>query len=184
MSTRRVSFNKVVTVVRIPCREDEWSSGPRRTSLAESMRVVAREMNSIDGKVKNQTIGAGLRGEDDVIKRMVISRHTESLSRKLYDHPSVKYVCVNTAMEDVKYDDASLRDKIVLDFLNSVVRGVSSKNEWTDGVSDGPLYILLNPSPDDFIGNMDHCLVVHTEARRQEGRIPSVQMVLDLGLDR
>ena len=185
-SGRRVSFNNLVTVARVPCKEDEWESGPRLVSLAESMRAVVREMNSIDGKIKNDTDGwygwGG--GEDDVIKRMVLSSYTEALSRKIYDHPSVNHVYVNTDMKGVRYDDAGLIDKVVLDFLNSLVRGVSIKSKDTGDICDETLYILLNPSPDDFVGDMDHCLVIYTEARRQKGRIPSVQMALDLRMDR
>lgn len=155
-SVRRVSFNNTVTVARIPCKEDEWSSGPRRMSLAESMRVVAREMNSIDRNIKNDTIGAGVGGEDDVIKRMAIYNHTKTLSKSIYDHPSVNHVYVNTDMKGVRYDDARLIDKVVLDFLNSLVRGVSMKSKDTGDICDETLYILLNPSPDDFVGDMDH----------------------------
>ena len=185
-SGRRVSFNNMVRVIRIPCKEDEWESGPRLVTLAESMRAVVREMNSIDGKIKNETGGWFSRGggEDDVIKRMVLSSHTEALSRKIYDHPSVDHVYVNTEVNGVGYDDAGLIDKVVLDFLNSLVRGFSMKSKDTGDSCDETLYILLNPSPDDFVGDMDHCLVIYTEERRKKGRIPSVQMALDLRMDR
>lgn len=184
-STKRVSFNNVVTVCNIPCKEEEWIEGPRRMSLAESMRVVAREMNKVDNNIQNDTVEVGLGGgEDDVIKRMVISSYTETLSKIIYDHPSVKHVAVNMDMDEIKYHNASLRDKITLDFLNSMIRGISTKEGDPREISGDTLHLLLNPSPDDFIGDMDHCFVVHTEAYRKQSYIPSIQMALDLRMDR
>lgn len=184
-STRKVSFNNVVTVANIPCKEEEWVDGPRTMTLAESMRIIVRKMKILGIDLKNDTVENGLGGgEDDVIKRMVVSSYTETLSKIIYDHPSVKKVDINIDMDEIKYDNASLRDKITLDFLNSLIRGISSKNHYTSDIPGETLYILLNPSPEDFIGDMGHCFVVHTEAYSKQGYIPSVQMTLDLRMDR
>lgn len=180
---RRVSFNNTVSVLRIPCKEDEWYSGPRRMTLAESMRVVVREMNNIEYNIQNDTGGTAM-GEDDVIKRMVLSICTEPLSKIIYDHPSVTHIEINTNMDDVIYDDASLGDKVVLDFINFVVRGVSAKDNGDSDVYHSTLHILLNPSAHDLIGDMDHCLIVQTEAYGRKGGVPSIQMALDLRMDR
>lgn len=153
-------------------------------TLAESMRVVMKEMNKIDFNIKNYTSEVA-RGEDDVIKRMVLSNHIEPLSKIIYDHPSVTHIDININMDNIIYDDASLGDKVVLDFLNYLIRGVSVKEDnRVSDVYDNTLHILLNPSPDDLVGNMDHCLIVYTEEYRRKGNVPSIQMVLDIRMDR
>lgn len=183
MCDKRVSFKNTVSVFFIPCKEEEWCSGPRHMTLAESMRVVIKEMNKIEYNIRNDTGGIAM-GEDDVIKRMVSSTLTEPLSKIIYDHPSVTHIEINANIDDVIYDDASIGDKIILDFIHLVIRGVSAKDNEDSEFCHNTLHILLNPSEDDLIGDMDHCLIVHTDVYRSKRRVPSIQMALDLRMDR
>ena len=180
----RVSFNDTVSVFTIPARTDEQVSTRRVLGLAEYLRKVASTMNTIDNKILQDD--TCFPGEQDVIQRMIIKSSMSPMAKVLSEYPSVKHMSSNIAIKKVEYDNANLRDKVAMDFLNSVIDGFYSR------YSEGPheeaslhntLYILVNPKPDDFIGNMEHCLVLNTSGMRDFHGTPPFKVLVDISMD-
>ena len=172
---RRVSFNRSVKVFLIPSRID---AGRRKLSLAESLRSIVKSMNIIDSNL------LGVEGEDDPRNRALTFERTSPMAKALVEDPTVKYIMSNVEISDVQYDAANLRDKVAIDFLKAIVRGVSSKGFPPEERSVfNTLHILLNPSPDDLIGNMEHSIMVYTTEYRAHNSVPAFQLFLDVYMD-
>lgn len=179
---KRVSFNDRVTVLCIPGRDEEQMSTPRQWAVAEILRFAVKTMNILDNNIveARRTLQDG---EDDVIHRMAISDHTGKIAQVLVGHPSIKYIKCNISLKGVKYDDANLRDKIALDFLNSIEDGVNSMGDPDEDPSTyNTLHLLMNPRPDDMIRNMEHCLVLRTTRFRQMN-LPAFHLIMDVNMD-
>jgi hypothetical protein len=167
--SKRVSFNDVVTLFPIPGRTDEESeNSPRVLGLAEKMYAAVKTMNAIDSTLR-RGLGAPICREDDAIQRMMTSIETSALADAISGDYAVEHLVVNTDIRGVCYDDADIRDKVALDFVNSIIDGVTAKPKPGAGeemVAGNTLHVFVDPSPHEMIDVMEHCLVVNTTGRR------------------
>ena len=179
---KSVSFNNTVRVVSIPGRSDVDRSTPRTLCLAELMRNAISHMNMIDKKLEAGE--ESLFEEEDVLQRMVIYRDSSPIAKAIPNSPPLKHLMFNTPIRGVTYDDFCVRDKVALDFINCIIDGVSSRDPTDEDVSPrNTLHILLDPSPDDFVDDMEHCLILNTTSTREYCGGPAFRALFDVYLD-
>ncbi len=182
---RRVSFHELVTVVRIPRSGESEDSRPRVPCLAETLRSAARTMNSLDREL-SVLRGAATSGVD--AQRGIIGSQTRPIARSIAADPAVQHVQMNVPVCRLRHDGPSIRDSVALDFVRSIVDGVSSKRGTGGPVSVGnTLHVLVDPDGEDLArGRMEHCLVLNTTRRRGDttsATSPAFRVVLDSNVD-
>jgi len=139
---------------------------------------------SIPGRSDEDVSTGAFFEEEEVIQRMVIYRDSSPIAKAISNSPPLQNLVFNTPIRGVTYDDSNLRDKVALDFINCIIDGVSSRDRTGEDVSPrNTLHILIDPSPDDFIDEMEHCLVLNTTSRRQNCGAPAFRALFGVCVD-